>query len=184
MKRVWRYMKGTRSMGLEWTVPKRQVAGLVLRCMADADWAGDPSTRRSTTGQAHFLNDLLVHWSSKLQLPLALSSTEAETVGLSATGRTGRGFENLLLEVLHATSIPMTVNLVGDNNASLFITEGDADLRKVRHLELADLYCRTLAGRAEWSVSAVPSSLNVADLGTKILEASALRRLMELAGIG
>jgi len=183
MKRVMRYLKGTRNVCLEWKVAKGKVTGLVLRPMSDADWAGEPSTRRSTTGQAHFLNGLLAHWSAKLQVPLTLSSTESETVGLSATGRAARGIENLLREVLQLVDMPLTVELTGDNHASLFITKGEASLRKVRHLDLADLYCRILAAREGWSVAAIGSLFNVADMGTKILDSGILRRLMELAGL-
>jgi len=158
---------------------------LVLRSMADADWAGDPNTRRSTTGQAHFLCGLLVYWSAKLQLPLTLSTTEAETCALSATGRMARGFENLIREVLSMIPrVSISVELCGDNNASLFITEGEANLRKVRHLDLADLYCKILSERDNWSVVSVRSPLNVADLGTKILDAPTIRRLLALAGVG
>ncbi len=80
--------------------------------------------------------------------------------------------------------VSVNVQLCGDNNASLFITEGEANLRKVRHLELADLYCRIVAERDNWNVASVRSSENVADLGTKILDAPAIRRLLALAGVG
>ena len=121
----------------------------------------------------------MCHWGSKIQVPLTLSSTEAESVALSATGRTARGMENLLREVLLYCQIriDLTVQLIGDNHASLFIAEGTADLRKVRHLDLADLYCRLLACRDRWTVSAISTALNAADLGTKIIEASRLRAL-------
>ncbi len=186
MKRVHRYLKGTLHCALEWKLPIGVVPSLlILRSLSDADWAGDPDTRRSTTGQAHFLCGLLVHWSSKLQIPLTLSTTEAETCALSATGRAARGFENLLREVTSLLrGISVEVELVGDNNASLFITEGEANLRKVRHLDLADLYCRILANREHWKVTREPSTTNAADLGTKVQASPALRRLMSLCGIG
>ena len=173
MKLRWRLPKGCKGKDLE----------LLLKSFSDADWAGDPSTRRSTTGQAHFLNGLFCGWSSKIQIPLTLSSTESETVALSATGRAARGMENLLREVLQFLTFVIRVELVGDNHASLFIAEGEAGLRKVRHLELADLYCRVLAARDRWSVSTIGTAFNGADLGTKVLGAPELRRLRELVGI-
>ena len=65
----------------------------------------------------------------------------------------------------------------------MFIAEGEAGLRKVRHLELADLYCRSLSARDRWTVRAVASALNCADLGTKILELAVLGRLRQLVGL-
>ena len=148
----------------------------MLSSASDADWAGDPASRKSTTGQAHFLNGLLVHWNSKLQVPIAMSSTESETVALSATGRAARGIENLLNEV---TKTPLSVELTGDNRASLFLATGSASLRKVRHLDLSDLYCRMLCERHGWDLRPVGTIENVADMGTKILDSPTLKRLSE-----
>jgi hypothetical protein len=90
----------------------------------------------------------------------------------------------LLREVISLVrGVKISVELVGDNDASLFITEGEANLRKVRHLDLADLYCRILADREHWKVSREPSVTNAADLGTKVFNSPTLKRLMGLCSI-
>ena len=51
-------------------------------CYTDADWANDSSDRKSTSGFIITLNNFPIHWSSKKQNLVALSSTEAELISL------------------------------------------------------------------------------------------------------
>jgi len=73
-KRILRYLQGTLSHGL--VIPR--TAPTQLRVYTDADWAGCPDTRRSTSGYAVFLGGSLVSWSSKRQPTVSRSSAEAE----------------------------------------------------------------------------------------------------------
>jgi hypothetical protein len=74
MKHILRYIRGTPDFGL------------LLRCSScsdlviytDADWAGCPDTRHSTSCYAVFLEDNLVSWSTKRQTIISCSSAEAE----------------------------------------------------------------------------------------------------------
>ncbi|XP_021321734.1 uncharacterized protein LOC110437585 [Sorghum bicolor] len=74
LKRILRYVKGTISVGLHLS------AGSVdtLIVYSDADWAGCPDSRRSTSGYCVYLGDNLASWSSKRQTIVSRSSAEAE----------------------------------------------------------------------------------------------------------
>ena len=74
VKRILRYVKGTLSAGLH--IGTGPVDKLVA--YYDADWAGCPDSRRSTSGFCVFLGDSLVSWSSKQQTTVSRSSAEAE----------------------------------------------------------------------------------------------------------
>nr|GEW53395.1 retrovirus-related Pol polyprotein from transposon TNT 1-94 [Tanacetum cinerariifolium] len=71
VKRIFRYLKGTTNMGL-WYSKDTNIA---LPAYAYADHAGCQDTRKSTSGNAQFLGDKLVSWSSKKQKIIAISST-------------------------------------------------------------------------------------------------------------
>ena len=79
--RIFRYLKGTIFNGLHFS----SHSSLTLQAYSDADWAGDPTDRRSTTGYCFLLSDSLISWRSKKQTVVARSNTEAEYRALAAT---------------------------------------------------------------------------------------------------
>jgi hypothetical protein len=72
-KRVLRYLKGSIDYGLYYCK-----SSLLLNAFCDADWAGNPDDKRSTSGYGIFLVSNLISWSAKKQSVVSRSSTEAE----------------------------------------------------------------------------------------------------------
>ena len=74
---ILRYVKSTLQYGLFYE------AGYPIQVhgYTDADWAGNISDRRSTSGFMFSLGSAAISWSSKKQPTVALSSTEAEYRG-------------------------------------------------------------------------------------------------------
>nr|GEV93726.1 ribonuclease H-like domain-containing protein [Tanacetum cinerariifolium] len=74
LKRILRYVRGTLDHGLQ------LYASSMTQFVAytDAEWAGYPVTRRSTSGYYVFLEDNLLSWSAKRHVTLSCSSAEAE----------------------------------------------------------------------------------------------------------
>ncbi|PNX70525.1 gag-pol polyprotein, partial [Trifolium pratense] len=79
--RILRYLRETQFQSLLFP----SSSSLELRAYSDADWAGDPTDRKSTTGFCIFLGDSLISWKSKKQDIVSRSSTEAEYRAMAST---------------------------------------------------------------------------------------------------
>ncbi|GKB45405.1 ribonuclease H-like domain-containing protein, partial [Tanacetum coccineum] len=95
LKRILRYVRGTLDFGLQ--LYASSTGSLVA--YTDADWAGFPTTRRSTLGYCVFLGDNILSWSSKRQHTLSRSSTEAEYKGVANVVAETEWLRNLLHEL-------------------------------------------------------------------------------------
>ncbi|CAL2228237.1 unnamed protein product [Prunus armeniaca] len=73
VKRILRYIQGTLDYGIQFTS-----GFLELQAYTDADWAGDPNDRKSTSGYVVFLGRNPISWGAKKQTTVSRSSTEAE----------------------------------------------------------------------------------------------------------
>ena len=71
---ILKYLKNVPGRGLFY----RSFGHLRIESYIDADWAGSPSNRKSTTGYCTFIGGNLVTWRSKKQSVVARSSAEAE----------------------------------------------------------------------------------------------------------
>jgi hypothetical protein len=74
VKRVLRYVRGTLEFGLH----LRASSSTSLTAYYDADWAGCPDSRRSTSGYCVYYGDSLISWSSRRQTTVSRSSAEAK----------------------------------------------------------------------------------------------------------
>ncbi|KAI0519513.1 hypothetical protein KFK09_006962 [Dendrobium nobile] len=81
LKCILRYIQGSLNIGL----PLYRDY-LNLTSYVDADWAGDQTDSKSTTGYCNFLGNTVISWCVKKQATIARSSTEAEYRALASAG--------------------------------------------------------------------------------------------------
>ncbi|XP_041021256.1 uncharacterized mitochondrial protein AtMg00810-like [Juglans microcarpa x Juglans regia] len=74
VKRILRYLK----FSIDFSLLIKPSPSTQLSVYSNADWAGSPNDRKSTFGYYIYYGHNLISWSSKKQLTVARSSTEAE----------------------------------------------------------------------------------------------------------
>uniref|UniRef100_A0A2N9GCL0 Integrase catalytic domain-containing protein n=1 Tax=Fagus sylvatica TaxID=28930 RepID=A0A2N9GCL0_FAGSY len=148
------------------TITRPDIAHAVNSLLTlDADWAGCPDTRRSTSGYSIYLGDNLVSWSAKKQPTVSRSSCESEYRALALTAAEIVWLTHLLrdLKVSHSQS-PL---LLCDNKSAIFLSSNPVSHKRAKHVELDYHFLRELVLAGKLRTQYVPSHLQVADIFTK-----------------
>uniref|UniRef100_A0A2N9G595 Integrase catalytic domain-containing protein n=1 Tax=Fagus sylvatica TaxID=28930 RepID=A0A2N9G595_FAGSY len=136
-KRILRYIKGTLFHGIAFTP-----GPLTLSVYSDADWAGDPDDRRSTSGLLVYLGSNPITWSAKKQATVSRSSTESEYRALATASAEVCWLRTLLKDLgIYLSQPPI---LWCDNVSALAIASNPVFHARTKHIELADIFTKSL----------------------------------------
>jgi hypothetical protein len=109
VRRVIRYLKGTRNLKLALHSNKENKN---LFAFSDANWAEDPSDRKSNSGYCVYLNGSLISWCCRKQsIVVSLSTAESEYIALAETSQ----------EIAWLKYLAKAFNNNNNNNNSLFL---------------------------------------------------------------
>ena len=166
LKRILRYVCGTLDLGLL----LRPSSSTDLVVYTDADWAGCPDTRKSTSSYAVFLGDNLVSWSSKRQNTVSRSNAEAEYRAV-ANGVAEATWLRQLLQELHAPLHRATL-VYCDNISAVYMSSNPVQHQRTKHIEINLHFVRERVSVGDLRVLHVPTSSQYADIFTKGLPSS------------
>jgi hypothetical protein len=127
---VLRYLKGTLFHGLDFS----SLSPLQLHAYTDADWASDPTNRRSTTGYYFQLGTSLISWRSKKQFVVARSNIEAEYRALADTTS-----ELLWLQWLLQDMVVSLSSVYCDNRSAIQIAHNNIFHERIKHIVILSI---------------------------------------------
>lgn len=158
--RIIKYIRGTLSRVL--FLPS--TSSLQLRAYADADWAGDPTDRRSTTGFCIFLGDSLISWRCKKQEAVARSTAEAEYRAMAHATAEIVWLRWLLSDL--GVHLQGPTPLYCDNKSAMQIASHPVFHERTKHIEVDCHYVRKKFIDGTLSLPYVSSSMQLADFFT------------------
>ncbi|CAI7867480.1 unnamed protein product, partial [Closterium sp. NIES-53] len=162
-KRVLRYLCSTSGLGLV-LGGRRPV---VLTGHADASWADDQATQRSSQGYTFSLGSGSVSWRSTRSSSVLGSSCEAEIYSGAMTAQELRWLTYLLTDLGEQPRSPPVLYV--DNKAMLALCREHRMEHRTKHIALRYFLARELQQRGQLRLAYLASQANTADIFTKAL---------------
>ena len=164
--RVLRYLKGTRTHGLCLGGDDKWRPG-ALEAWSDADWGGDLSDRRSTSGYVLKLYGSAVSWGTVKQKTVALSTAEAEYYALTEAIKDIIWVRSMLLDFGVLPERAVTIHC--DNQSAIALAKNPGHHRSSKHIDLRYHFIREQVAEGLISLEYVETTRQVADIFTKSL---------------
>lgn len=165
VKHVLKYLNGSRNLGIEYKTNNKT---RVLDAYCDADYAGDPETRKSTTGYIIFFAGGAISWSSRKQPVIALSSTEAEYIAAAECCKELLYLKSLLEELLNET---IEIELKVDNQSAIALMKNGIVNKRSKHIDVKFHFVHELVRNGTVRLKYCPTNRQIADTFTKPLKA-------------
>ena len=154
------YVQSTPHLGITYHAGPTSLVGF-----ADANWAGNTDNARSTTGYIFYLANGPISWKSKEQKTVALSSTEAEYMSLTAAAQEALHLRDLLPFLSVDISSPTVI--YEDNEGALQLANNTVHHDKTKHINIKHHFIRDTVASKQIHVLRVVTKDNVSDLLTK-----------------
>ncbi|TYK26799.1 putative mitochondrial protein [Cucumis melo var. makuwa] len=151
-------------------------SSLILSGYSYANWVGDPTNQRSTTGYCFYLGDSLISWRSKKQSVVSRSSTESEYCALADATTELLWFRWLLADMGVPQQGPTLLHC--DNRSVIQIAHNDVFHERTKHIENGCHFIRHHLLSNTLLLQPVSTTGQPADIFTKALPSTCFNQLL------
>jgi hypothetical protein len=148
---------------------------------SDSDWAGDVTTRKSTSGYVFKMAGGAISWSSRKQGSVATSTAEAEYVAAAMAAREALWLRQLLHEMHQSQKAAMPIYI--DNQAAIVHLTNPMTTPKSKHIDIAFHFVRDHIYKGHLVFIFISTKHQVADVFTKALSKDSFRKCIKALGM-
>ena len=175
LHRIGRYLLGAPRMVMRFPW---QVEQSMMSTFTDSDWAGCPTTARSTSGGIIAIGDHVIKSYSRQQKVVALSSAEAELYAMVVASQESLAISSYCRDL----GRKLSGEVFTDSAAALGISQR-AGIGKVRHLRTQGLWVQEVRVSGRLQYRKVLGTKNPSDVLTKHVPADLLEKHIETMGM-
>jgi hypothetical protein len=180
IKRIFRYLKGTITLGIIYSSANQS---LYLQGYCDADYAGDIASAKSITGYLFILASGLIIWKSKLQFIVVQNSTESEYIAINTAAKELEFIRNILSELKITIKTQEKFPLYTDNNRALLLASNPVFHKKTKHIAVRYHYIRQLINNGLLDLIHIAFKDQKADSLTKPLDTGLFNAFVKQLGL-
>eukprot|EP00438_Fugacium_kawagutii_P000632 Skav224354 [mRNA] locus=scaffold2411:362652:363395:- [translate_table: standard] len=185
LKHLVRYLAGTKRhtspIKPSIRIGKNHSQPLDINIFVDSDWAGCASTRKSTSGFIIQFCGATIHFGSRTQSVVALSSAEAEFYAIGAGCQEALFIRNFIKEAFGYHKLNIRIHT--DSSAGKSMASRQGVSKKAKHIELKFMFIQNLVQAGVVSIHKIPGKDNPSDILTKYITLEVLNWLLPNTGI-
>eukprot|EP00253_Pinus_taeda_P004437 PITA_04437 len=176
-KRILRYVKGTKRIGILYTA---------LECSdligyTDSDWDGSVDDQKSTSGYVFHMSSGAISWASKKQPIVALSTAEAEYVAATTVACQAILMRRMLRRLCQEKAKGTVIFC--DNRSTIALSKNYVFHKRMKHIDTKFHYIRELVNNGEIVLEHCKTQEQVADILTKPLGQKSFEFLRKCLGM-
>lgn len=175
VKRIFRYLKGTKNLWLTYGGNPRELTGYAD---ADGSMADD---RHAISGYAFMINGGAISWAAKRQEIVSLSTTESEYVAITHASKEGLWLRSLLSQLFSTTL--ETTTLFSDNQSAIALTQDHQYHPRTKHIDIRYHFIRWIVENGSLRLLYCPTEDMIADALTKPLPSPKVKHFANELGL-